>query len=133
MRSKPCLESSLRPPEHIRWRFVRVGLVTFQQIHHQRRHQRPRKQVRRQHGEYHRFRQGDEQIASHTGKKEHGHEHNADGQGRNQGRYRDLLRAIENRLLQLLLHPQVALNIFDFDGGVIDQDADCQRQTLPAS
>ena len=43
-------------------------------------------------------------------------------------RHGDLLRAIENRARHGLLHAQVAVDVFDFDGGVVDQNADRQRQ-----
>ena len=40
----------------------------------------------------------------------------------------NLLRAIQNGLHRFLAHGQVAVDVFDFDGGVIDQDADGQGQ-----
>ena len=39
-----------------------------------------------------------------------------------------MLRAVENRLDGFLAHGQVAVDVFDFDGGVIDEDADSERQ-----
>ena len=40
----------------------------------------------------------------------------------------DLLRAIEHRAHQRLLHGHVAVRVFDFHRGVVHQDADRQRQ-----
>ena len=39
-----------------------------------------------------------------AGEKEHGHKHNADAQGRNEGRHRHLLCAVKDGLLHLLAH-----------------------------
>ena len=65
--------------------------------------------------------------------EEHGHEHDADAERGNERRHGDLLRAVENGLPHLLAHGQIALDVFDFHRGIIDQDADGQRQVRPAS
>ena len=49
------------------------------------------------------------------------------------GRNCDLRGAVENRLLHLLALGEVAFDVLDFDRGVIDQDADGQRQTRRGS
>ena len=49
-------------------------------------------------------------------------------QRRYQRRYGDLRRAVQNGLLDFLALFQVAIDVFDFDRGVVDQDADGQRQ-----
>ncbi len=61
--------------------------------------------------------------------KEHRHEDDADAQGRDQRRHGDLARAFENGLVEIGSHVQVALDIFDRHGGVVDQNADRQRET----
>ena len=43
-------------------------------------------------------------------------------------RDRDLLRAVENRLLDLLALFEIAVDVLDLDRGVVHQDADRQRQ-----
>ena len=45
----------------------------------------------------------------------------------NEGRRGDLLRAIQHRAHQRLLHGHVAVRVLDFHGGVVHQDADRQR------
>ena len=40
----------------------------------------------------------------------------------------DLRRAVEDGLLDLLARFEIAVDVLDFDGGVVDQDADGQRQ-----
>ena len=61
-------------------------------------------------------------------KKEHGHEHDADGERGDQGRHGNLLRAVQNGVHGLLALRQVAIDVLDFDGGVVDQNAHGQRQ-----
>ena len=43
--------------------------------------------------------------------------------------YRDLRRAFENGLSRSLAFLEMALDVFDRHGGVVDQDADGQRQS----
>ena len=104
-------------------------IVRLQQIHRQRRHQRARKQIGREHREHHRFRQRDEQVARDAGQEKHRQEHDADAQRRNQRRNRDLrARLPESRCPGLRTVQHVAVDIFDFDGGVVHQNSDRQRQ-----
>ena len=104
-------------------------LVPAHDVHHQRGDQGARKQVRGQHGEDDRLGQGHEQELGHPGQEEHGHEHDADAQGGNEGGHGDLLRAVENRLLQFLALGEVALDVLDLHRGVVHQNADRQRQS----
>ena len=92
--------------------------------HHHRRNQGSRQQVRREHGERHGFRQRDEEELRHSGKKEHRHKHDADAKRRYQRGNGNLLRAIENGLLHLLAHGEIALDIFNFYRRIVHQDAD---------
>ena len=100
-----------------------------QQILRHGRHQGSRKQVRSQHGEHHRFRQRHKQIPRHAGEEKHRHEHDADRQRGNERRNRNLLRAIQNGVLDFLSLSDVAVDVLDLDRGVVDQNADRQRQS----
>ena len=75
----------------------RVVLVAAEQVPRHGRHQGPGQEVRRQHGEAHRFRQGDKEVPGDPGQEKHGHENNADGEGRDKSRNGNLRRAIQNR------------------------------------
>ena len=55
------------------------------------------------------------------------HEHDADAERRDERRHGDLLRAVEDRLHEPLALVQVAVDVLDLDGRVVDQDADGQR------
>ena len=104
-------------------------IVRFEQIHGERGNQRARKQIRRKHREHHRFGQRNEQIARDAGQEKHGQEHDADAQRRNQRGHRDLARAFQNGRNHFGALAQITVNIFDFDGRVVDQNSDRQRQT----
>ena len=110
----------LAAPVHVHFR--------LQQVVHHGRNQRARQQVGGQHGEHHRQRQRREQKLGRAGQQQHRHEHDADGERGNKRRHRDLLRAIQNRAHQRLLHRQIAMGVFDLDGRVVHQNADRQRQ-----
>ena len=87
-----------------------------------------REQVAGQHGEDHRLGHGHEQVARHAAEEEHGHEDDADGESGDQRGHGDLRGAVEDGLLELLARLEIAVDVFDGDGGVVDQDADGQRQ-----
>ena len=55
-------------------------------------------------------------------------ENDADGQSGHKCRDGNLLRAIQNCGHKGLLHPQIAVDILNRNGGVIHQDAHCQRK-----
>ena len=99
-----------------------------QQIIDHRRHDRPRQQIRSQHGKRHGQRQRREQILGRPVEKQHRHEHDADRQRRDERRPGDLHGPIENRLAQRLSQAQVAVNVLDLHRGVVDQNADGQGQ-----
>ena len=80
------------------------------------------------HGEHHGQRQRREQVARRAAEEDDGHEHDADAERGNEGGDGDLRRAIEDGFDDGLALAHVAMNVFDFDGGVVDQDADGQRQ-----
>ena len=48
--------------------------------------------------------------------------------GGDEGGNRDLRGAVEDGLLDLLALLEIAVDVLDFDGGVVHQDADRQRQ-----
>ena len=102
--------------------------MRLQQVHRQRRHQRTRKNVRRQHGEHHRLRQRHKQVPRHAAQEEHRQKHDADTKRRHQRRHRDLRRALEDRLMQPTALFQIALDVFDRHRRIVHQDADRQRQ-----
>ena len=59
-----------------------MAVVQFQQIFRQRRHQRAREDVGRQHGEHHRLGQRDEQKPRHAAQEKHREKHDADAERR---------------------------------------------------
>ena len=61
-------------------------------------------------------------------RKEHGDKYDADGERGNEGRNSDFRSAIQNCLLHLLAHFQVAIDVLNFYRGVVDQNSDRQRQ-----
>ena len=126
------LKGNLHPYQRIAARSVQVSsllLMAAQQILGHGRDQRPREQIGGEHGEHHRFRQRNEQVARHAGEEEHGQKHDADGKGGNKCRDRDLLRAIQNRLLNLFAFGDIPVDVLNFDGGVVHQNADRERQS----
>src|ERR1700722_622118 len=56
-------EALLKPSKECGWRFVRVMLVSAQQVHDQGWDDGSRKQIRREHGENYGFRQRHEEIS----------------------------------------------------------------------
>ena len=68
-------------------------------------------------------------MTCHTSEQEHGHEHDADRQGRHESGYGDLLCAIQNRLLQRFALLEMLADVLDRNRGVVDQDTDRQRET----
>ncbi len=71
-------------------------MLQLQQVLGQRRHQRSREAVGRQHREHHRFGQRHEQVARHAAQKKHRQENDADAQRGNQRRNGDLRRAVQD-------------------------------------
>ena len=81
-----------------------------------------------QHRKHNRHGQRREQIPGGSGEQQNGDEHDANGQRGDEGRHCNLLRAVQNRVDQVLPpDAHVAMHVLDFHGGVVDQDADCQR------
>ena len=72
---------------------------------------------------------GTKRYLRNPAQKKHRHKHDADGKRGDEGRNGNLRRAIQNGLLDLLAHLQIAIDVFNLDRGVVDQNADRQRQS----
>ena len=81
-----------------------------------------REDVGGQHREADRLGERHEQELGHAAQEEHRHEDDADRDGRHQGRDGDLSGAIQDGVLDLLALVEVAVDVLDLDGGVVDQD-----------
>ena len=103
--------------------------MAAQQVLGHRRHERAREQIRREHGKHDRLGQRNEQIAGYAAEQKHGHEHDANGEGRDKCRNGNLLGAVEDGVLDLLTHGEIAVDVLNFNRGVIDQNADRERQS----
>ncbi len=60
--------------------------------------------------------------------EEHGNEHAADSERRDQCRKRNAGRTLQHRLIELYPLLEMAMGIFDGHCGVVDQNADRKRQ-----
>src|SRR5271169_3049967 len=108
------------------------GLVLVratQEIHRHRWDDGSGPPVGREHSEANRFGQRYEEEFRNARKKKHGKENNANAERGNKRRHSNLLSSIENGLDSFLAHGQVAIDVLDFHGGVVHQDADSQRQS----
>ena len=76
--------------------------LRLEQVHRQRRNERPREDVRGHHGKHHRLGQRDKEVARDAGKQEHRHEDDADAKRGDKGGHGDLARAVENAVMQIL-------------------------------
>ena len=108
---------------------LRVVVVFFQPIERQRRYQGSRQHVRGQHRKDHRFGQRREKVFGDAAEKEDRHKDDTDRQRRNQRRHGDLMRAFQDRVVDLLAFLQMRVDVFDGHGCIVDEDADRQRQT----
>ena len=110
-----------------RGRHLAVRLAR-EQIAHQRRDDRAREQVRREHREHDGHGQRREEILRRTGQEHHGHEDDADRQRGDERRRGDLLGTVEDGLDEPGAEAEVAVDVLDLHGRVVDQDADGQRE-----
>ena len=93
------------------------------------RRQRPRKGVGRQHREHHRQAERGEEIFCRTVEEHDRNEHAADRQRRNQRRHGDFGGAVQRRPRQrLVLFGEQPVRVLDRDRGVVDQNADGERE-----
>src|SRR5260370_11403704 len=105
-----------------------IFVLRAEEIHGQSRHDGARPHVGGQHGEAYGFGQRNEQELSHAGQEKHGNEDNANAQRGDKGGHGNLLRPIEDGLDGFLAHGQVAVDVLDFNGSVVDKDADSKRE-----
>src|SRR5580692_4608918 len=108
--------------------FGLVFVLAAQEVHGHRWDDRSGPSIRSQHGEADGLRQWHEKIFRHARKEKHGKKDDTDAKRGNEGRHGDLLSAVENRLHRFFAHGQVTVDVLDFHGGVIDEDADGQRE-----
>src|SRR5882724_10130715 len=116
---KPTLKSTLKATKDIPGGAV---ILRPQQIHSQSGYKSAREDVGGKHGENHRLREGNEQIAGDTVKEKHREEDDTNAECRDQGRHRNLGSAFKDRLtlaMPLLTKP---LNILNRNRGIIYQD-----------
>ena len=126
------LESQLKTNQRIAAGSLSVFgfvVVFLQEVLGHGRHDGARQDVRGEHGEEDGLGQRHEEILRHAAQKEHGHEDDADGEGGDQRGHGDLRGAVEDGLLDVLAHFEIAVDVLDLDGGVVDEDADGQRQS----
>ena len=135
------LEALLEPPLEAgegmlrRFRFVlsavrrRVRVVSLQNILRHGRHQRVRQDKGGQHREDDRFCHRREHPAGDAAEMEQRDPDDRDGERGDERRENDLIGGIDDRLLQRLAHGEMGVDIFDHDGGVVDENADGQRQS----
>src|ERR1700730_17663246 len=117
---KPSLKSTLKTTKDIPGGAM---ILLAQQIHCQSGYKSAREDVGRKHGKNHCLREGNKQIAGDAVKEKHREEDNTDAECRDQGRHRNLGRAIQDRLtltVPLLAKP---LNILNRNRGIVYQDA----------
>src|ERR1700733_15292093 len=124
---KDPLESSL---ENRKWvpRLRTTVLLLLQQIHRQRRHQRSRQDIGRQHGKDYGLSERNKEVPGNAAEKEHGKKYDADTQCGNQRRDSNLCGSIQNPIVQLGALFKMPLDIFNSDGRVVDQYANRQRE-----
>src|SRR5579883_2587242 len=106
-----------------------AGDLRCEQVRHHGRDQRAGKQIGREHREHHRHGERREQVARGSGEQQHRHENDADGERGDEGRDRDLRGAIQHRREDWLAHGEIAVGVFDFDGGVVYEYSDRERET----
>ena len=110
--------------------FLSCGFVVvlLQQVFGHGGHDGAREDVGGEHGEDDGLGQRHEQIFRHAAEEEHGHEDDADGDGGDERGNGDLRGAVEDGLLDGLAFFEIAVDVLDFNGGVVDQDADGERE-----
>ena len=92
------------------------------------RHKRAGQQVGSNHGEPYRQRQRNKQCAGHTDHQERGNKHGQDGKHRQESGNDRLPSRFQHRQRHVIRQLQIAVNIFDLDHGLVDQDADGQGE-----
>ena len=106
-----------------------VGVMGLEQILGHGVDQRSGQNERGHHREDHRQRHRHEQIARHALQEKHRHEYDADTEQRDKGGGHDLARAVHDRGLHILALLEMPVDVFNGDGGIVNQNAHGQRQT----
>ena len=94
-----------------------------QQVMDHRRHERPAQNVAGHHGEDDGHGQRGEEIFGGAGNEHDGNENDADAKRGDERGHGDLLGAVENGLDEAFALVDVAVDVLDGDGGVVDEDA----------
>ena len=90
--------------------------------------QRVGQNIRGDHREDHGLGERPEQIARDAAQQQHRREHDYDAEQRHCRRRDDLLGGFHNRVVDLLAGLEMAVDVFNRHGGVVDQYADGERQ-----
>jgi hypothetical protein len=125
IRASEAFEPALKVSKE---RWSRASMFRLQRVLHQRRHQCPRQEVRRQHRENHGLGQRSEQEPGDASQGQNRDEDNADAERRDERRYGDLHGAIQNGLFQVFALRRVPMDVLDRDRGVVHKNADGQRE-----
>ena len=95
---------------------------------HHGRHEGAREEVGGHHGEGDGHGERGEEVLGRAGEQDDRDEDDADGERGDEGGRGDLLGGVEDGADERLLLGHVAVGVFDFDGGVVDEDADGERE-----
>ena len=110
--------------------FSMIVVVHLEQILRHGRNQGSRQEIRGEHSEDDGFRERNEEEARHSGEEEHRNEHDADAERGNESRDSDLRSAGKNGVFNVLVAGfEIAINVLDFNGRVVDEDSDCERES----
>jgi len=121
-------ESTLKPDKRIAGRLA-FAFMFLQEIHGKRGNQGAGEDVGGDHGEHDGLGQRNEKVTGDAAEKKHRHKDDADTKGGNEGGDGDLGGTVENGFTLGVTFLEVTLDIFDGDGGVVDQDTDGQSET----
>src|SRR6185437_13937636 len=105
-----------------------VVAVRLEQIHRERGDERSRKEVGREHREDDGFSEWNEEEARDAGEEEHRQEDDADAERGDERGNGDLCGAFEDGAFELAAFFEVAFDVFDGDGCIVDEDADGERE-----
>ena len=126
-----ALEAGFEPAQETLPEAVAMDLLVFvgQQVRRHRGDQRAREQVRGQHREHDGECERSKQKSGDSRQQHDRKKHDADGKRADEGRRGDLMRAVQNRDQQRLVHRVIAMDVLDLDGCVIDQHPDRKRNS----
>ena len=132
---KPLRETTLQAHERVtRGRrgtlavLLRTRHLSVEEVLRHRGHERARQNEREDHREDHGLCQRDEEKARNALEEEHRHERDADTQRRHECRGCDLMGPVEDGRLDLLALLQVPVDVLDRHGGIVNEDANRQRE-----